>query len=95
MSNPSSKRPIHTLSGLARRFKEVRREAGMSCVELARLTGVSRNTIHRIETGEDCSASTLLRLLMAMKFTLQITPTRRPTLEEARSWYADDDDEDQ
>lgn len=93
MSNLPSMRPIHTLSDLGGRLKRVRCESGMSGVELARQTGVSRNTLHRIERGEDCSASTLLRLLTAMGYTLDILPRRRPTLEEARLWYADDDDQ--
>lgn len=37
---------------LKNRLKEVRSEQGLSQAELARLVGVSRNTISSIETGQ-------------------------------------------
>lgn len=94
MGSPAS-RPILTLEDLGQRIKSARREAGVSGIELSRLTGVSRNTLHRIESGEDCTASTLLRLLKAMGYNLDIAARRRPTLEEASRMFADDEDDDQ
>lgn len=94
MSSPAS-RPILTLEDLGKRIKSARRESGVSGIELSRQTGVSRNTLHRIESGEDCAASTLLRLLKAMGYNLDIAARRRPTLEGAARMFADDEDDDQ
>lgn len=50
------------------RVKEARGEYGMSQAELARLVGVSRNTISSIETGQFCPSS---RLALAICIVLE------------------------
>ena len=39
-------------------LKEIRRQKGISQAELAKLSGVSRNTIIKIETGDEVIVST-------------------------------------
>ena len=45
------------------RHKEARAEKGLSQAQLARLAGVSRNTISSIETGQFCPTAKLALLL--------------------------------
>jgi len=89
---PLSHQPIRTLADLGDRVRAARKGAGMSAVQLSTLSGHSRNTIHRVEAGEDCSASTLLWLLKSLGYTLEIRPSRRPTLDEVSQRFADDED---
>ena len=44
---------------LKNRLKEARAEKGLSQAQLARLAGVSRNTISSIETGQFCPTAKL------------------------------------
>ena len=48
---------------LLNRVKEARAEAGLSQAELAKLVGVSRNTISSIETGQFCPTAKLALIL--------------------------------
>lgn len=48
---------------LKNRLKEARAEKGYSQEELARLVGVSRNTISSIETGQFCPTAKLALIL--------------------------------
>lgn len=50
---------------LKNRIKEARAEKGLSQAELAKLVGVSRNTISSIETGQ-FSPTTKLALVLAI-----------------------------
>jgi transcriptional regulator with XRE-family HTH domain len=42
----------YAATGFARRLTQLRREAGLSQLELARLSGVHRTVITRLESGE-------------------------------------------
>ena len=48
---------------LKNRLKEIRTSKGLSQSELAKLVGVSRNTISSIETGQFCPTAKLAMLL--------------------------------
>ena len=48
---------------LKNRLKEIRGEKGLSQAQLARLVGVSRNTISSIETGQFCPTAKLAYVL--------------------------------
>ena len=48
---------------LKNRIKEARAEKGLSQSELAKLVGVSRNTISSIETGQFCPTAKLALVL--------------------------------
>ena len=54
---------------------------------LAELAGVSRDTIFRIERGEDVSFSTAMAVLRVFGLGLSAAPVDWPTLENARSYF--------
>jgi transcriptional regulator with XRE-family HTH domain len=61
-----------TLADVSDMLKEVRREARLSQVELARRAGVARTTVARMETlaKNDMSVSALVRLLEVAGYDL-------------------------
>lgn len=83
---------IRSLSELGKGVRMARQAAGMSTVALAEQSGHSRNTLHRIESGIDCSTSTLLSTLRAMGYTIEIKPLRRPTLDEVSALFGVDEE---
>ena len=68
------------------RFKELREERALSFRELAALSGVSRNTIYRIENGQsEVLPRTLRRLAGALGVEpRELTVRRKPPKEEEK-----------
>lgn len=54
---------------------------------LAELAGVSRDTIFRIERGEDVSFSTAMTVLRVFGLGLSAAPVNWPTLETAQNYF--------
>ena len=52
--------------------KGCRKFRRMTVNDLARISGVTRQSIYRIESGSNCSADTLQLLLDAMGFELEL-----------------------
>lgn len=84
---------IRLLVDVAPRVHSLRVQQGLSLSELARRTGRSRDTLHRLERGEDVSVSTLLSVLAALGHGLALEPAGLPSLEDMRRRFAEDDDE--
>jgi transcriptional regulator with XRE-family HTH domain len=82
---------ISRLSDAGTAFRAAREERGLSATELCRRAGRTRMTLHRLESGEDVSLSTLLSFLSAMGLRLELASAGLPTLAEAQRRFADDD----
>lgn len=67
--------------------------ANLSATLAAEKSGLSRNTLHRLENGEDVNLRTLISALRVMGYTIELLPLRAPTLEEMRARFDTDDDE--
>ena len=77
---------------LAALVKSQRHTAGpkgikMTAQTLADLAGVGRDTIFRIERGEDVSFATALRVLRVFGLGLNAAPVEWPTLETAQQHF--------
>lgn len=59
----------------------------MTAQTLADLAGVGRDTIFRIERGEDVSFATAMRVLRVFGLGLNATPVQWPTLENAQHYF--------
>lgn len=83
---------LKNLDDLACLVKTQRMQAGahgrkMSALTLAELAGVSRDTIHRVERGEDVSFETAMRILRVFKLGLNAQELVWPTFENANTYY--------
>lgn len=59
----------------------------MTAQTLADLAGVGRDTIFRIERGEDVSFTTAMRVLRVFGLGLNAAPVQWPTLENAQHYF--------
>jgi transcriptional regulator with XRE-family HTH domain len=81
-----------THSSLATDVRAMRRRRGLTQAELAKRAGLPRAKIIQIEKGEPgVSMGAYAAAAMALGAELALTPLQRPTLEEARELFADDD----
>lgn len=83
--------PIRTLADLGARVAQVRKAGGMAATAVARQSKRSRDILHRLERGEDVSVSSLLDILSAIGYQIELAPARLPTLDEARARFSDED----
>ena len=83
--------PIRTLADLGARVALARKTAGITATAAARQSKRSRDILHRLERGEDVSVSSLLDILRAIGYQIELTPARLPTLAEARQRFSDDE----
>lgn len=82
-----------TIADLGMRISEIRKTAKIKAVDVAARTGRSRNTLHRLESGEDVSLGTFLDILKAVGYRIELVPNRMPTLEEMKARFQQDGDE--
>ena len=73
---------IQTLSELGQAVRDARLAARLTTVEVARHSGRSRDVLHRLENGQDVSASSLLAILAAIGQRIEFAAVTRPTLGE-------------
>lgn len=83
---------LKNLLDLAALVRTQRLQAGpqgskMPAQTLADLAGVSRDTIFRIERGEDVSFDTAMRVLRVFGLGLQASPVAWPTLDTAKQHF--------
>jgi DNA-binding XRE family transcriptional regulator len=69
------------------RLKAGSKGGKMTAQTLADLAGVSRDTIFRIERGEDVSFSTAMAVLRVFGLGLSAAPVHWPTLETAQQHF--------
>jgi HTH-type transcriptional regulator / antitoxin HipB len=83
---------VRTLSDLGARIAQARRTAGVTATAVSKQSKRSRDILHRLERGDDVSVSSLLDILQAIGYQLELTPARAPTLAEVRERFAEDED---
>jgi HTH-type transcriptional regulator / antitoxin HipB len=76
----SGMQDIQTLAELGQAVRTARLAAQLTTVEVARDSGRSRDVLHRLESGQDVSASSLLAILAAIGRRLELASVTRPTL---------------
>jgi HTH-type transcriptional regulator/antitoxin HipB len=75
--------PAEALRDAGTRLRQLRKQAGLTQVELASQVGMRQEALSRFESGRsaDFSVGRLLKLLHALGFGLDFVPlNRRPTL---------------
>jgi transcriptional regulator with XRE-family HTH domain len=82
--------PIRTLHDLGSRIAQLRKSLRVTATAVAQKSGRSRDILYRLERGEDVAASSLLDILRALGYQLELAPARAPTLDEVRERFADD-----
>ena len=79
---------IQTLTELGQAVRSSRLAAGLTTVEVAKGSGRSRDVLHRLENGQDVSASSLLAILAAMQQRIELASVTRPTLGDMQRRFA-------
>jgi HTH-type transcriptional regulator / antitoxin HipB len=79
---------IQTLAELGQAVRAARLATGLTTVEVARDSGRSRDVLHRLENGQDVSASSLLSILAAMQQRIELASVTRPTLDDMQRRFA-------
>jgi HTH-type transcriptional regulator / antitoxin HipB len=79
---------IQTLAELGQAVRDARRAARLTTVEVARDSGRSRDVLHRLENGQDVSASSLLAILAAIGQRIDLNAVTRPTLSDMQRRFA-------
>lgn len=75
---------MSTLPDIGKRFQALRKAAGKTQVEIAKITDMRQEALSRFERGRgnDFSMSKMLRLLQALDLEMSFHPvTARPTLD--------------
>jgi DNA-binding XRE family transcriptional regulator len=62
----------------------------VTITQLADTLNVSRDTLHRLERGEDVGVSVVLAVLQALGLQMSFKPVHIPKLEEAEQYFAGD-----
>jgi HTH-type transcriptional regulator / antitoxin HipB len=84
----SGMQDIQTLAELGQAVRDARLAARLSTVEVARDSGRSRDVLHRLESGQDVSASSLLAILAAIGRHIELAALARPTLSDMQRRFA-------
>ena len=83
---------IRLLDELGRELSERRKALRMSQRGLAEKSGKVREVMHRLETGQDTTVSSLLAVLSALGLALHLESVGLPTSAEVASRFEEDDD---
>jgi len=92
-SNHALGTPLRTLEDVGQRVAQLRKADRRTATEISRKSARSRDILNRLERGEDVSLSSLVDILQAMGYVLDIRRAGPPTLEEVRERFAPDDEE--
>lgn len=83
--------PIRTAADLGTRIALARKSAGATSTAVSRRANRSRDILYRLERGEDVSVSSLLDIVRAIGYQLELVPARLPTLDEVRDRFAENE----
>jgi transcriptional regulator with XRE-family HTH domain len=86
---------IRSLQDAGEAVRRLRKAKAMTATRLCEITGLSRDTLHRLERGGDVSLDTFLRVLQGLKCGIELREAGRPTLEEMRRRFAADEGDDE
>ena len=79
----SNRPPKHReVQPLVQDIVDARKAQKLTQEQLADLAGLSRRTIVLMESGGDCTLSSLRRVTLALGLQMRATPLQRPTLED-------------
>lgn len=76
-----------------KRLRAARRDRKLTQSEAASKAGITRALVIRIEKGENVGVDEVHKLAFALGFTLALSESIRPTWENARSFFMEEDDE--
>ena len=76
MSDMSDKPPTKGLLELGERLRSARQEARLTQADLSKRAGIARDTLSRLERGEPVDTSTLMRVLTALGYRMELQRTR-------------------
>jgi HTH-type transcriptional regulator/antitoxin HipB len=80
---------------LANTIKSARKSLKLKAIDIAKHSGRSRDVLHRLESGQDVTVSSLMDILAAMGLVLRLERVGLPTLQEMTERFANlDEDED-
>ena len=79
---------IQTLADLGQSVRAARLAAGLTTVDVAQVSGRSRDVLHRLESGRDVSVSSLLAILAAIGQQIELAAAARPTLGDMQRRFA-------
>lgn len=86
---------LKTIQDIGRAVKQLRTKHEIKSVEMAERSGRSRDILHRLENGRDVSVSSLLDILRAAGYAIEIVPAGLPTMEQMRQMFAEPEDDDE
>ncbi len=84
---------LKTNQALGQAVKAMRSKHNLTATALAKDSGRSRDILHRLECGQDVSVSSLLDILRAAGYAIQLVPAGLPTMEEMQAYFAEELDE--
>ncbi len=80
------------LQRLGQSFRDMRARRSLTQADLARLAGVGRRKVIQAEQGDaSVSVRSYAAIALALGAELTCVPSRRPTLEEAKAFFAHDE----
>lgn len=79
--------PLFDPESLAQAITQARQAKGIGLSALARSTGLARETLYRLERGQDVQISSLFAVAGALGLQLQLAPPQPPSLEEAAAYF--------
>ena len=85
--------PIRLTADAGSAVRQLRKAQGVGAGELARRMGRSRDTLHRLERGEDVSLGTFLAALAGLGHAVALMRIGLPTMEEMQRRFAEDEDD--
>ena len=81
---------ISNLSDFGEQFKRERKALGKTQADVALLAGLRRETIIRIESGENIDLMTLLKAIAAINKGLQLVDKQRPAYDAIPALFNDE-----
>ena len=81
---------LKTLADIGTQIRALRQTGKLGTADIAQKSGRSRDVLNRLERGKDISLSSLIAILAAMGYGIDIVRLGRPTLAEMTQRFASD-----